>query len=108
MLAYDFAQDDVINGVINKSDVGINVGIKHVDDVINRQDDVINGVIKFTEKEEFAVKAFIRDPKLSAMKLADLIGVKHRQAQRIIASLKEKAGLRREGARKNGRWVFGG
>ena len=107
-LAYDFAQNDVINGVINKPDVGINVGIKHVDDVINRQDDVINGVIKFTEKEELAVKAFIRDPKLSAMKLADLIGVKHRQAQRIIASLKEKAGLRREGARKNGRWVFGG
>ena len=101
-------QDDVINGVINKPDVGINVGIKHVDDVINRQDDVINGVIKFTEKEELAVKAFIRDPKLSAMKLADLIGVKHRQAQRIIASLKGKAGLRREGARKNGRWVFGG
>ena len=100
--------DVVINGVINKPDVGINVGIKHVDDVINRQDDVINGVIRFTEKEELAVKAFIRDPKLSAMKLADLIGVKHRQAQRIIASLKEKAGLRREGARKNGRWVFGG
>ena len=100
--------DVVINGVINKPDVGMNVGIKHVDDVINRQDDVINGVIRFTEKEELAVKAFIRDPKLSAMKLADLIGVKHRQAQRIIASLKGKAGLRREGARKNGRWVFGG
>ena len=91
--------DDVINDVVNKCDVGIN----HGDGVIN---DVINGVIKFTEKEEIAVKAFIREPRLSAAKLADLIGVKQRQAQRIIASLKNKAGLKRRGARKNGEWYF--
>ena len=87
--------------VVNKPDVGIN----HGDDVIN---DVINGVIKFTEKEEIAVKALIRDPRLSAAKLADLIGVKQRQAQRIITSLKNKAGLKRRGARKNGEWYFEG
>ena len=73
------------------------------DDVIN---DVINDAIKLTAKEEIAVKAFIRDPRLSAAKLADLIGVKQRQAQRIIASLKNKAGLKRRGARKNGEWYF--
>ena len=72
-------------------------------DVIN---DVINDVIKFTDNEEKAVKAFIRNPRLSAAKLADLIGVKQRQAQRIIASLKKKAGLKRIGARKNGEWHF--
>lgn len=93
--------DDVTNVGLNKPDVGIN----HGDDVIN---DVINGVIKFTEKEEIAVKAFIRDPRLSAVRLADLIGVKQRQAQRIIASLKKKAGLKRLGARKNGEWYFEG
>ena len=93
--------DDVVNVVINKPDVGINVGINH-------GDDVINGVIKFTEKEEIAVKALIRDPRLSAAKLADLIGVKQRQAQRIITSLKNKAGLKRRGARKNGEWYFEG
>ena len=73
------------------------------DDVIN---DVINDAIKLTAKEEIAVKAFIREPRLSAAKLADLIGVKQRQAQRIIASLKNKAGLKRRGARKNGEWYF--
>ena len=93
--------DDVTNVGVNKPDVGINQG----DDVIN---DVINGVIKFTEKEEIAVKAFIRDPRLSAVRLADLIGVKQRQAQRIITSLKKKAGLKRRGARKNGEWYFEG
>ena len=97
--------DDVVNDGVNNPGVGINVGINHGDDVIN---DVINGVIKFTEKEEIAVKAFIRDPRLSAARLADLIGVKQRQAQRIIASLKEKAGLKRRGARKNGEWYFEG
>ena len=81
--------------VTNKPDVGINHG-----------DDVINGVIKFTEKEAKAVKALIRDPRLSAVRLADLIGVKQRQAQRIVASLKKKAGLKRRGARKNGEWYF--
>lgn len=91
--------DDVINDVVNRPDVGINQG----DDVIN---DVINDVIKFTEKEEIAVKAFIREPRLSAARLADLIGVKQRQAQRIITSLKKKAGLKRRGARKNGEWYF--
>ena len=97
--------DDVVNDGVNNPGVGINVGINHGDDVIN---DVINGVIKFTEKEEIAVKALIRDPRLSAAKLADLIGVKQRQAQRIITSLKNKTGLKRRGARKNGEWYFEG
>ena len=102
--------DVVVNDVINRRDVGvnnpnvgINVGINHSDDVIN---DVINDVIKFTRSEGIAVKALIRNPTLSAAKLADLIGVKQRQAQRIIASLKKKAGLKRRGARKNGEWYF--
>lgn len=93
--------NDGVNVGVNKPDVEIN----HGDDVIN---DVINGVIKFTEKEEIAVKVLIRDPRLSAARLADLIGVKQRQAQRIIASLKKKAGLKRRGARKNGEWYFDG
>ena len=111
--------DDVVNDVINKPNVGINVGINKSDvginrgddvvkDVQKRQDDVVNDAVKFTEKEEIAVKALIRDPRLSAAKLADLIGVKQRQAQRIITSLKNKAGLKRRGADKNGEWYFEG
>jgi fido (protein-threonine AMPylation protein) len=100
--------DDVVNRPdvgINRRNDGINDGINSSNDVING---VINGVIKFTEKEEIAVKALVRDPKLSAARLADLIGVKQRQAQRIITSLKNKAGLKRRGARKNGEWYFEG
>ena len=92
-LAYDFAQDDVINGVINKSDVGINVGIKS-DVVLSRT-------------EEMAVKAILRDNRLTAKSLSVVLGVTLRQAERIMASLKKKANLRREGSRKNGHWVFG-
>lgn len=73
------------------------------DDVIN---DVTNDVIKFTKSEESAVKAIVRNPRLSAARLSELLGVKHRQAQRVIASLKKKAGLKRRGARKNGEWYF--
>ena len=93
--------NDGVNVGVNKSDVGIN----NSDDAIN---DAINGVIKFTEKEEIAAKALIRDPRLSAARLADILGVKQRQAQRIITSLKKKAGLKRRGARKNGEWYFDG
>jgi fido (protein-threonine AMPylation protein) len=102
--------DDGVNDVVNKPDIGINVGITPVDDVVNdvtkRHDDVVNDIVKFTDKEELAVKALVRDPRLSAARLADLIGVKQRQAQRIIASLKNKAGLKRRGAAKNGEWYF--
>ena len=100
--------DDGINDGINKPNDVINRGDDVVKDVQKRQDDVVNDAVKFTEKEEIAVKALIRDPRLSAAKLADLIGVKQRQAQRIITSLKNKAGLKRRGADKNGEWYFEG
>ena len=84
---------------LHRADVGIN-------GVIKRSDGVINDVIKFNATEEAAIKAFIHDSRLSAGRLADIIGVKQRQAQRIIDSLKKKAGLKRRGARKNGEWYF--
>ena len=37
-----------------------------------------------------------------------IVGIRQRQAQRIITSLKNKAGLKRRGARKNGEWYFEG
>lgn len=81
-------------------------GIHRPDDVINSCNDVINDVIKFNATEEAAIKAILHDSRLSAERLADIIGVKQRQAQRIIDSLKKKAGLKRRGARKNGEWYF--
>jgi len=40
------------------------------------------------------------------MRLAEMLGVKKRQAERVMAALKTKAGLRRRGADKNGEWYF--
>ena len=76
------------NVVINKPDVGINVGIN------------------ITHPEETAIKAFLRNSKITAPKLGEILGITPRQAERIIASLKKKAGLKRRGARKNGEWYF--
>ena len=75
-------------------------------DVINCRDDVINDVINFSKSEQVAIRAILRDSRLSAARLADILGVKQRQAQRIVASLKKKANLTRRGARKNGEWHF--
>jgi predicted HTH transcriptional regulator len=91
---------------LHRSDVGIMSLDVGINDVIKRSDDVINDVIKFNATEEVAIKAFLHDSRLSAGRLADIIGVKQRQAQRIIDSLKKKAGLKRRGARKNGEWYF--
>ena len=95
---YGTAAANAIAGLHRHDDV--------VNDVTKQHDDVVNDIVKFTDKEELAVKALVRDPRLSAARLADLIGVKQRQAQRIIASLKNKAGLKRRGAAKNGEWYF--
>ena len=77
------------NGAAN---VGINVGI--------------SVGINLTQSEEEAIKALLRNPKLTAPKLGELLDMTSRQAERIIASLKKKAGLKRRGARKNGEWCF--
>jgi len=73
--------------------VGINVGIKYNDEL--------------SRTEENAVKAILRDNRITAKSLSAVLGVTLRQAERIMVSLKKKANLRREGSRKNGRWVFG-
>ena len=88
--------DDGIN-------VGIKDGIKEANDVIN---DVVNGVVKLTAAEEKAVALILRDGHITAARLASALGLKPRQGQRIIASLKSKANLKRRGADKNGEWYF--
>ena len=102
--------DDVINDVVNRPDVGINRRNDGINDGINPSDDGINDGIKYTltETEEKAVKAILRDSHITATVLSGVLSVKKRQAERIIASLKKKAGLKRRGARKNGEWYFEG
>ena len=82
------------------------------DDVVNKPDVVANVVVnvavKLSKTEERAVKALLRTPYLTASSLAATLKVSPRQAQRVIASLKEKVGLKRRGADKNGEWHFEG
>lgn len=66
----------------------------------------INVGINLTQSEEESIKALLRNPKLTAPQLGELLDMTSRQAERIIASLKKKAGLKRRGARKNGEWCF--
>ena len=80
------------------------------DDGVNKPDVVVNVVVniavKLSKAEDRAVKALLRTPHLTASSLAAALEVSPRQAQRIIASLKKKAGLKRRGADKNGEWYF--
>jgi len=75
-----------------KGDVGINVGLN----------------VGLNETEEAAVNMILQDPKVTAIVLAKGLKVEKRHAERVIASLKKKAGLKRRGARKNGEWYFEG
>ena len=79
--------------------------LHHPDDGAN---DGVNDGVKtvLNPTEEKAVKAILRNSRLKAAELAKALGVKQRQAERVIASLKNKAGLKRRGADKNGEWYF--
>lgn len=79
------------------------VGAKRSDDVVN---DVVNVVVKLTQSEKRAFREIERDGRISAARLAERISVTPRQAQRLIATLKKKAGLRRRGSDKSGEWYF--
>ena len=74
------------------SDVGINVGI--------------NVGIKLGNSEEKVAAAIRSNSRVTIPELAKVIKVTERQVQRIIATLKKKAGLKRRGARKNGEGYF--
>lgn len=89
--------------VVTKSS---NVVIKPSDVVINNVVKRADVIIKFTPIEEKAINILLRNPKISASQLGDQLGVVHCQAQRVMDSLKKKAGLKRRGARKNGEWYF--
>ena len=83
-----------------------NVVIKPSDVVINNVAKRADVIIKFSPIEEKAINILLRNPKISASQLGDQLGVVLRQAQRVMDSLKKKAGLKRRGARKNGEWYF--
>ena len=79
------------------TNVGVNVGVKSTN---------LSAALNASEKE--AVKVILRDPRVSAARLAEILGIGKRQSERIMAALKVKAGLKRRGATKNGEWYFEG
>ena len=89
---------DAVSGLLRRDGMSI--------DGISRRDVGINVGVDLTHPEEAAMKAILRNPKLTAPRLGELLDMTSRQAERIIASLKKKAGLVREGSRKSGMWRF--
>lgn len=61
---------------------------------------------KLSESESKARQFILGAPHLTAVRLGEKLGVTSRQAQRILAALRKKAGLKRRGADKNGEWYF--
>jgi len=98
--------------------IGQEYGTKTAEAVggLHRQDVIVNdgandgvndgGKSVLNPTEEKAIKAILRNSRLKAAELAKTLGVKQRQAERVIAALKVKAGLKRRGADKNGEWYF--
>ena len=77
--------DEVLHLVSEISEhihVGINVGIN----------------------EQRVLDALRAEASLSAVKIGRLLGITTRQAERLLASLREKNLIRRIGANKNGHW----
>ena len=56
--------------------------------------------------EQKAAMLILRNSSVTEEGIANQLGVTVRQAERIIASLKKKAGLNRRGSDKTGEWYF--
>lgn len=63
------------------------------------------GVEYNLSESEIQALGFIRaDRRITAVKLSEKIGLKPRQAERILSSLKSKGIIQRDGAKRNGVW----
>lgn len=64
----------------------------------------VNVGINVGINEQRILDALRADASLSAVKIGQLLGITTRQAERLLASLREKNLIRRVGANKNGYW----
>ena len=71
-------------------DVGVNVGA--------------NVGVNESEPESICLNLLRENPKLSAQKIADQMGLSSRQVERLLAKLKKDGRIERIGAAKNGYW----
>ena len=84
-------------GRVDAVDVRVNVGVK------DRENAGREGL---SEVEVAAYEALRGNPKMTVRELAEGLKRTERQASRIVAALKGKAGLRRVGSAKKGEWRF--
>lgn len=79
--------------------------LKCILQTINEQQKVTDNVgINVGINEQRVLDALRADASLSAVKIGQLLGITTRQAERLLASLREKNLIRRVGANKNGHW----
>ena len=79
-------------------------------EVAKRQNDVLETseilTEKLTLKEMAVIRLITTDPKISIASITAKTGLSRRTVDRIIASLKEKGLLTRQGAKNNATWVM--
>ena len=79
--------------------------LKCILQTIQEQQKVTDNVgINVGINEQRVLDALRADASLSAVKIGQLLGITTRQAERLLASLREKNLIRRIGANKNGHW----
>ena len=64
----------------------------------------VNVGINVGINEQRVLDALRADASLSAVKIGQLLGITTRQAERLLASFREKNLIHRVGANKNGHW----
>ena len=59
-----------------------------------------------SETQEKIIKLIKDNPKISAQKISEVLGISSRAIEKQIKELKERNILSRTGSKKDGRWVF--
>ena len=59
-----------------------------------------------SETQEKIIKLIKDNPKISAQKISETLGISSRAIEKQIKELKERNILSRTGSKKDGRWVF--
>lgn len=75
-------------------------------DPIKSKDDPINDPIKLSEREQKLMSLIEKAPDLTRRELADQLSCSDSTVKRELKILSDIGLIKREGARKNGRWII--
>ena len=88
-------QGEAIDGITDNTDDGINDGIN----------DGIKSDLILSDSEQKILTIIANSPKATAKDMAEALGIKPRQCERILSEMKKKEYIERVGANKNGMWI---